>query len=592
MQTFHELGLGSEILRALEDLGFQTPTPIQAKAIPTILREEGDLVALAQTGTGKTAAFSLPVIELTDLATKKIQSLVLCPTRELCIQITKDVEKFTKYVPGFKVVAVYGGASITNQIKDIRQGCHMVVGTPGRMLDLIERGALNINQIKWLVLDEADEMLNMGFQEDLDSILSETPKEKQTLLFSATMPPAIARIAKKYMHDPETMEMGERNTGAKTVQHEYYMVQAKYRYEVLKRIADMNPEIYGIVFCRTRRETKEVADKLMADGYNADALYGDLSQAQRDHVMGRFRSRQLQMLVATDVAARGIDVNDITHVINYDLPDELEVYIHRSGRTGRAGKSGISISILHSRENRKLKDLERMVNQKFERKSVPDGRDICEVQLWKLIEKVEQIEVNEKEMANFLPAIIERFSSMSHDEILKRFISVEFNRFLAYYKNARDLNVQQEPERGGEGRSRGDRSDRGERGDRPGRRFEGNFSRFALNIGSYNNINAARMMGIINEKVGHRDMPIGRIEVKGKVTFFEVGEKYEAEILQAFKNAKVDGIPVAVEKAEGASGESRGGYERRESSDRGGFRKRNDSNAGSGEGRRSFKRRK
>lgn len=592
MQTFHELGLGSEILKALEDLGFQTPTPIQAKAVPTILREEGDLVALAQTGTGKTAAFSLPVIELTDLQTKKIQSLVLCPTRELCIQITKDVEKFTKYVPGFKVVAVYGGASITNQIKDIRQGCHMVVGTPGRMLDLIERGALNITQIKWLVLDEADEMLNMGFQEDLDSILSETPKEKQTLLFSATMPPAIARIAKKYMHEPETIEMGERNTGAKTVQHEYYMVQAKYRYEVLKRIADMNPEIYGIVFCRTRRETKEVADKLMADGYNADALYGDLSQAQRDHVMGRFRSRQLQMLVATDVAARGIDVNDITHVINYDLPDELEVYVHRSGRTGRAGKSGISISILHSRENRKLKDLERMVGQKFERKAVPDGRDICEVQLWKLIEKVEQVEVNEKEMANFLPAIIERFSSMEHDEILKRFISVEFNRFLAYYKNAKDLNAIQEPERGGEGRSRGDR---GDRGDRPGRRAEGNFSRFALNIGSYNNINAARMMGIINEKVGHRNMPIGRIEVKGKVTFFEVGEKYESEILQAFKNAKVDGIPVAVEKAPGESrGGSRGGggYERNDSGDRGGFRKRSENNAGSGGGRKSFKRRK
>lgn len=589
MQTFHELGLGSEILRALEDLGFQNPTPIQAKAVPTILREEGDLVALAQTGTGKTAAFSLPVIELTDLSTKKIQSLVLCPTRELCIQITKDVEKFTKYVPGFKVVAVYGGASITNQIKDIRQGCHMVVGTPGRMLDLIERNALNITQIKWLVLDEADEMLNMGFQEDLDSILSETPKEKQTLLFSATMPPAIARIAKKYMHEPETIEMGERNTGAKTIQHEYYMVQAKYRYEVLKRIADMNPEIYGIVFCRTRRETKEVADKLMADGYNADALYGDLSQAQRDHVMGRFRSRQLQMLVATDVAARGIDVNDITHVINYDLPDELEVYVHRSGRTGRAGKSGISISILHSRENRKLKDLERMVGQKFERKAVPDGRDICEVQLWKLIDKVEQIEVNEKEMAGFLPAIIERFSSMSHDEILKRFISVEFNRFLAYYKNAKDLNAIHENERQSEGR------DRGDRGDRPSRRHEGNFVRFALNIGSYNNINAARMMGIINEKVGHRNTTIGRIEVKGKVTFFEVGESFESDILKGFKNAKVDGIPVTIEKAEGESRGSRGGYERRDSGDRGGFRKRSEQGASSshgGGGRKSFKRRK
>lgn len=620
MQSFKELGLSAPIMQALEDLGFENPTPIQQKAIPTIMDDKRDIVALAQTGTGKTAAFSLPVISLTDPSSSNIQSLILCPTRELCIQITRDVESFTKYMKGFKVTAVYGGASISNQISELKRGTQMVVGTPGRILDLISRKALKIQHIQWLVLDEADEMLNMGFQEDLDSILSETPETKQTLLFSATMPPEIARIAKRYMHEPVTIEMSERNSGSKTISHEYYSVPAKYRYEVLKRIADVNPDIYGIVFCRTRRETKEIADKLMADGYSADALYGDLSQAQRDYVMGKFRNRKIQMLVATDVAARGIDVNDITHVINYDLPDELEVYIHRSGRTGRAGKSGISISILHSRENRKLRDLERMVGQKFEQKPVPEGRDVCEIQLWKLVEKIESIKINENEISGFMPAIEERFANMSREDMLKRFISMEFNSFLNYYKNAPDLNNLESgrgdrSERSGRG-DRGDRGDRSDRGDREsgGRgRARGNnedYTRFFINVGSYGNMNAARMMGVINEQVGHKNTPVGRIDIMEKFAFFEVEKKFEQEILNAFKDAQIDGKRVAVEVAQpdnkggggsrerrsGGGGFSGGGSRERRSSggndggNRSG-RSNNREDAPVSSGRRTFKRR-
>jgi ATP-dependent RNA helicase DeaD len=591
MQSFKELGLSAPIMQALEDLGFENPTPIQQKAIPTIMDDRRDLVALAQTGTGKTAAFSLPVISLTDQDNNNIQSLILCPTRELCIQITRDVESFTKYMKGFKVTAVYGGASISGQISELKRGTKMVVGTPGRVLDLISRRALKIQDIKWLVLDEADEMLNMGFQEDLDSILSETPETKQTLLFSATMPNEIARIAKRYMTDPVTIEMSERNSGSNTISHEYYSVPAKYRYEVLKRIADVNPDIYGIVFCRTRRETKEIADKLMADGYSADALYGDLSQAQRDYVMGKFRNRKIQMLVATDVAARGIDVNDITHVINYDLPDELELYIHRSGRTGRAGKTGISISILHSRESRKLRDLERMVGQKFEQKPVPEGRDVCEIQLWKLVDKIEKIKINESEISGFMPAIEERFAEMSREDMLKRFISMEFNSFLNYYKNAPDLN-NIESGRGDRG-DRGDRGSRGDsrgdiRGDRGARdgggrgRARGNsedYTRFFINVGTYGNMSAARMMGVINEKVGHKDTAVGRIDIMEKFSFFEVEKKFENEILDAFKDAQVDGKRVAVEVAQP---ENRGG-----GGGGGGFRKGGGGGGGSRERRSS-----
>jgi ATP-dependent RNA helicase DeaD len=589
MLKFNELGLDEDILKAIEELGFETPTPVQQKAIPAMLNGTNDVVALAQTGTGKTAAFGLPILQLSENDSRNIQSLVLCPTRELCIQITKDVEKFSKYSKGFKVTAVYGGASINDQMRNLRSGCQMVVGTPGRVLDLINRGALKINHIQWLVLDEADEMLNMGFQEDLDSILSTTPEEKRTFLFSATMPAEISRIAKRYMHNPEEISVGGRNEGVKTISHEYYMVQARNRYEVLKRIADINPNIYSIVFCRTRRETKEVAEKLMADGYNADALYGDLSQAQRDYVMGRFRSKQLQMLVATDVAARGIDVTDITHVINYDLPDELEVYIHRSGRTGRAGKSGISISILHSRENRKLKDLERMVGAKFEKKPVPTGSDICETQLMTLIDKVQQLEIDEKQIDKFMPAITERLADMSRDELLKRFISIEFNRFLAYYKNARDLNNDEAYERSDRSprdRERGERTDRGERGERSERGPRGNvkYTRFFINLGTKDSINAARLMGIINEKTGSRDMQIGRIDVMNKFTFFEIDSQHDAKVLSSFAKADFDGIPLVVEitkktkegvlKEEGGSGRDKPSFSRERTPSTPGFRER------------------
>jgi len=376
MILFEEMGLNDSLLKAVQELGFVNPTPVQEKVIPRITDDVTDLIALAQTGTGKTAAFGLPLIQMTDIDDEHIQTLVLCPTRELCMQITNDLKDFAKYTKGFKVVPVYGGASVEPQIKSVKKGAHIVVGTPGRMLDLIKRKVVKVGHIKWLVLDEADEMLNMGFKEDLDAILAGTPGGKQTLLFSATMPKEILRIANRYMHDPEEISVGRETVGADNVVHEYYVTQAKYRYEVLKRIADMNPKIYGIVFCRTRRETKEVADKFMNDGYNADALHGDLSQSQRDYVMNRFRNKNLQMLVATDVAARGLDVNDLTHVINYNLPDELDVYVHRSGRTGRAGKNGVSIAIVHSRETNKIKSLQKITGKSFKRKSIPDGRDI------------------------------------------------------------------------------------------------------------------------------------------------------------------------------------------------------------------------
>jgi len=440
MSTFEELGLKPEILKIIDELGFVNPTPIQEKIIPVILGSRKDLIGLAQTGTGKTAAFGLPIIQL-------VQALVLCPTRELGMQVANDLKTYGKYVKNFNVVSVYGGASIEPQINAIKKGCQVVVGTPGRTLDLIKRKVLKIKHIRWMVLDEADEMLNMGFKDELDAILEQTPAEKETLLFSATMPKEIRQIANKYMNDPEEVLAGKKNIGAENVRHEFYSVQAKDRYEVLKRIADMNPHIYSIVFCRTRRETKEVADKLIADGYNADALHGDLSQAQRDNVMKRFRTKHLQILVATDVAARGLDVNDLTHVINYNLPDELEAYIHRSGRTGRAGKSGISIAICHSRELNKIKRLEQLSGKKFVKKLVPGGAEICEKQLYNLIDKVEKIEVNESQIEKYLPVIYKKLDWLSREELIKHFVSVEFNSFLEYYKGAKDLNISSKPQK-------------------------------------------------------------------------------------------------------------------------------------------------
>lgn len=549
MILFEEMGLDGSLLKAIKDLGFEAPTAVQEKVIPRILGDKGDLVALAQTGTGKTAAFGLPLIQMADETTSDVQSLILCPTRELCIQITKDLNSFAKYRKGFNIIPVYGGASIETQIKSLRKGGQIIVGTPGRMLDLIKKKHVKIEKIRWLVLDEADEMLNMGFKEDLDAILQKTPAVKQTLLFSATMPSEIARIAANYMHEPDEISVGKKNIGAENVRHEYYVSQAKNRYEVLKRIADMNPKIYGIVFCRTRRETKEVADKFMNDGYNADALHGDLSQSQRDYVMGRFRNGHLQMLIATDVAARGLDVNDLTHVINYNLPDELEAYIHRSGRTGRAGKFGVSISIVHTRETSKIKQLEKMVGQSFKRKSIPDGKEICKKQLFTLIDKVENVELNEEEIAEFLPEINNKLSWLSREDLIKHFVSVEFNRFLSYYKEAPDLNVDHSSSK------ENTRKDYKKGNDRKGRRNDKEFSRFFINLGKKNNLSTAKLIGLVNDATHTRDIEIGKIDILKNFSFFEIEKSHEKGILQAFgENISYDGIPVSVEISRPESG--------------------------------------
>ncbi len=527
--TFQETGLHEDLIRATDELGFEQPTPIQERIIPLILNSEKDLIALAQTGTGKTAAFGLPLIHLTDMDFNKVQTIVLCPTRELCMQITGDMEKYSKFVRGFKTVAVYGGADIRNQIKALKSGCQVVVGTPGRVMDLINREVLKLSHIKWLVLDEADEMLNMGFKDDLDVILAETPQEKRTFLFSATMPAEIASIARKYMHQPDEISVGNRNQGADNVRHEFYTVHAKDRYSALKRIADIYPNIYGIVFCRTRAITKEVADKLMNDGYNADALHGDLSQTQRDYVMNRFRIKQLQLLVATDVAARGLDVNDLTHIINYDLPDDNEVYIHRTGRTARAGKSGVAISIIHSREIKKMRDIEHMLNKRFEHKKVPTGVEICEKQLFNLVDRVENVEVDETQIEQFLPEILKKLDWLSREDLIKHIVSVEFNRILAYYKNAPDLNVARPED---EGRKRS---------------AKGQFMTLQINAGYKDGLNPPRLIGLINEQTRNRNIEVGRIEIGERASNFEVEKQSWEEVIKAFKDAKFEGNKVKVE---------------------------------------------
>jgi ATP-dependent RNA helicase DeaD len=545
MTTFKEMGLSDEIYKAIDDLGFISPTPIQEKTIPAILKNGTDLIALAQTGTGKTAGFGLPIIQQINADSKSTQALILCPTRELCLQIAKDLDSFSKYVKKLSVLPVYGGASIVPQLRALKDGAQIVVGTPGRTLDLINRGALRINHIQWMVLDEADEMLNMGFKDELDGILAVTPKEKQTLLFSATMPQGVRRIANNYMTEPDEMTVGTKNSGADNIMHQFYMVKATDRYLALKRLADINPNIYGIVFCRTRRETQEVADKLIQDGYNADALHGDLSQAQRDHVMQRFRSKHLQLLIATDVAARGLDVNDLTHVINYNLPDDPEVYIHRSGRTGRAGKSGIAITIIHSRESRKIKELENLVKKKFEHKLIPSGREICEKRLYNLIDKVENIEVDEKQIESFLPDVLKKLAWLDRDELIKRFVSVEFNHFLEYYRNATDLNVSKDSLSSRDNSSSRDGSSTRERSKK--RTGNNGFTRFHINIGTKQNLSAASLMGIINDATHTRDIEIGKIDILRKFSFFEVDNRFEKTIIDAFKNVNHEDTKLEVQ---------------------------------------------
>jgi ATP-dependent RNA helicase DeaD len=576
MSTFKELGLNKNIIKALTDLGYENPTEIQLKAIPQVLASDQDLKAFAQTGTGKTAAFSLPILEQIDVESKNTQAIILSPTRELALQIANNIEEFSKYTDGFRTAAVYGGANIEEQIRKLKKGVHIIVGTPGRTVDLINRKQLKLDNIKWLVLDEADEMLNMGFKDELDKILAVTPKEKQTLLFSATFPQEVESIARKYLNNPVEITSGEKNKGSDQVSHQYYVVSERNRYAALKRIADVNPDIYSIIFCRTRRETQEIADKLIKDGYNADSLHGDLSQAQRDSVMEKFRKKHLQLLVATDVAARGLDVNDLTHVINHKLPDQIESYTHRSGRTGRAGKEGISIAIVTGREKGKLHPIERKIGKKFISTPVPTGKEICQNQLLKLIDKVHDIKVNETEINDFLPSIYEKLEGLNREELIKRFVSIEFNTFLSYYENAPDLNDSDQMRRN-------DRDSRGKSRD------DENMTRFFINIGRKDKLNPARLIGLINEQQIAKNIEIGQIEILDTFSFFELDKNYTDETISAFQAGDIDfeGRNVNVEVTE-KKRSGRGGGSRRKRDDGGG----RSENSRSGGGRRRSKDRK
>ncbi len=538
MSTFKELGLGQAILKALNDLGYEQPTPIQKKSIPQVLASTDDIKAFAQTGTGKTAAFSLPIIEKVDVSNKNTQAIILSPTRELAIQIGKNIQEFSKYIKDLHVVTVYGGASIEDQIRGLKKGAQIVVGTPGRTVDLINRKKLKLENIQWVVLDEADEMLNMGFKEDLDQVLYVTPEDKQTLLFSATFPREVDAIAKNYMHNPVEIDAGKRNSGTDSVSHEYYLVSERNRYPALKRIADINPDIYGIVFCRTRRETKDVAEKLIADGYNADSLHGDLSQAQRDIVMQKFRAKHLQILVATDVAARGLDVDSLTHVINYKLPDQIESYTHRSGRTGRAHNKGISIAIITNKEKRILSPIEKKIGKKFVHKQVPNGEEICGKQLFKLIDNIKTVEVNDTQIETYLDSIYAQLEGIDREELIRKFVSIEFNQFLSYYEGAQDLNGDDSKER----RRSGDE----------------NFTRFYINLGKMDKLNPARLIGFINENLNKKNAEIGQIEILKNFSFFEIDKKFGDEVLKSFSNTEFEGRAVIVEVTTKPKGRSRG----------------------------------
>ena len=543
MISFEELGIEKKILKAVEELGFQTPMPVQEKVIPHLISNETrDLIGLAQTGTGKTAAFGLPLIQNTNTSKKKTQYLILAPTRELCLQIADDLKSFAKYVEDINIAAVFGGTSMERQISLLKRGAHIISATPGRLIDLINRRKVDISKIKTIVLDEADEMLNMGFRQELEAILSETPADKTTLLFSATMSKEVRKIADRFMNDPLEITIGKQNVGAENVKHLCYMVHARERYLALKRIVDYRPNIYGIVFCRTRRETQEVADKLLKDGYNADALHGDLSQPQRDAVMRKFRIKHLKLLVATDVAARGLDVDDLTHIINYNLPDEMGIYTHRSGRTGRAGRTGTSILIANLREKNKIKQIEKQIDKKFTFPSLPLGREICEKQLFHLIDRMEKVIVDDTQIESFLPDIYKKLEWLDREELIKKFVSLEFNRFLDYYKNAPDLNKPDDSRR-----SRGQRT------------AMSGFARFFINLGKMDDLNPTTLIGLINDVTGVRDINIGEIEILKSFSFFELDENYSGALLKAFKNKEFKKRKIVLEIAasKGAEGKRR-----------------------------------
>ncbi|QXP61813.1 DEAD/DEAH box helicase [Olleya sp. HaHaR_3_96] len=565
MSTFQDLGLNEDLLKGINDLGFEKPSEVQAKAIPILLNEETDLVALAQTGTGKTAAFGFPMLQKIDIDSRTTQGLILSPTRELCLQIANEMKAYGKHCKGLNVVAIYGGSSITDQAREVKRGAQVIVATPGRMKDMINRRLVDITKIQYAVLDEADEMLNMGFKEDITDILSGTPEDKNTWLFSATMPREVATIAKKFMANPQEITVGHKNESTSNVSHEYYMVNARDRYQALKRLADANPDIFSVIFCRTKRDTQKVAENLIEDGYSAGALHGDLSQNQRDIVMKQFRSRQIQMLVATDVAARGIDVDDITHVINYQLSDEIETYTHRSGRTGRAGKTGVSMVIVSKSEVRRLKSIERIINKKFELKEIPNGMAICEVQLMSLANKIHNTEINH-EIDKYLGDINTLFEDTSKEELIKKFFSVEFTRFFNYYQKSKNLNVAG----GDSGRDSG-------REGRP--QSSGSAARFFINVGEKDGYDWMKLKDFLKEVLDLGRDDVFKVDVKETFSFFNTEKEHQEKVLAFFTDYKDNGRFVNVEVTEDRGG-SRGGGRDRNRGGGGGGRRREGGNGG------------
>lgn len=536
MKTFEELGVSPEIRKAIEELGYENPMPVQEEVIPYLLGNGNDVVALAQTGTGKTAAFGLPLIQKIDVKNCVPQALVLCPTRELCLQIAGDLTDYSKYITDLKILPVYGGSSIDSQIRSLKRGVHIIVATPGRLIDLMERKVAQLATIRDVVMDEADEMLNMGFTDSINAILENIPQDRNTLMFSATMSPEIARIAKTYLHEAKEITIGTKNEGSKNVNHVAYIVHAKDKYLALKRVVDFYPQIYGIVFCRTRKETQEIADKLIQDGYNADSLHGELSQAQRDLVMQKFRQRHLQLLVATDVAARGLDVNDLTHVINYGLPDDTESYTHRSGRTGRAGKTGISIAIINLREKGRMKEIEHIIKKKFEVSVLPSGQEICQQQLIKVVDDIEKVKVNEEEIETFLPGIYRKLDWLDKEDLIKRVVSLEFNRFLDYYKNAPEI----EQPKANEKKSEAKESRKGDK-EKVGRKAEKGYTRLFLNLGKTDGFYTNQIIDLVNRNLRKERIQIGRIDLMQNFSFFEVIQEQAPQVLKALNKVVLSG---------------------------------------------------
>ncbi len=573
--TFEELGVSGEILRAIQEMGYVSPMPVQEKVIPYLLGHNNDVVALAQTGTGKTAAYGLPVLQKIDTTRNEVQAVIMAPTRELCLQITDDLKDYSKYINGLHVLAVYGGASIEPQIRALKKGVQVIVATPGRLVDLMERKVANLSTVENVVLDEADEMLNMGFSESIDTILAGVPAERNTLLFSATMSKEIERISKNYLHDAKEIVVGSRNEGAEHVNHIYYMVSARDKYNALKRVADYYPEIYAIIFCRTRMETQEIADKLIKDGYNAESLHGELSQAQRDLTMQKFRQHRVQLLVATDVAARGLDVDELTHVINYGLPDDIESYTHRSGRTGRAGRSGTSISIIHVKEKGKVRAIEQQIQKKFVPGILPSGQEICAKQLLKVIDDIEKVEVDEEEIAPFLPEVFRKFDLMEKEDLIKRMVSMQFNTFLNYYKNAPEiLQPSEKGDRRGDKDGFGDKRSRGERRGRGGdrsRTAEAGYTRLFINLGKKDGINPKVFMGFINRVAQGARIDLGRIDLMQNFSFFEVPEQQTKTVLNVLSGTDFDGRKVNVEVTDQPEGQ-RSGDKKRGGKEGGSFR--------------------